>query len=189
MMRRNRIYAAAAAALLLVPALALASSGGSEHPWRDVALKFVNFGILVGGFIYLLRKAVPDALRGRRETIERELREAREAKAAADAKLAEYKGRVANLEAEIEKIRTDFKTEGDLQFKRILAEAEQAAETIRRNAAAAGEREGRQAAEQLRTEAVEQALALAAQILAKAYGEADQKTALQKTIEKIEGLH
>jgi F-type H+-transporting ATPase subunit b len=143
----------------------------------------------VGGFIYLLRKIVPDALRSRRENIERELREAREAKDAADAKLAEYKRKVANLEAEIEKIKADFKGEGELQFKRILAEAEQAAETLRRNAVAAGEREGRQAAEQLRTEAVEQALALATQILAKAYGEADQKTALQKTIEKIEGLH
>ena len=173
----------------LVPAVALAAGDGSANPWFDIALKFVNFGILVGILYYALRKLVPQALKDRRAGIETELKQALEAKDTAEAKLADYKGRVANLEAEIAKIQTDFKAEGETQYKRILEEAEKAAQTIRTNAASAGDREARLAIERIKSEAVEQALALAGEILTKAYGAADQKIAIQKTIEKIEGLH
>lgn len=185
---------AATALLLLLPALALAAGGGGGEgheatPWLDVVLKAVNFFALIGILVWALKGIVPQALSNRREGIAKELKEARQAKEDAEAKLDDYKGRVANLEAEIAKLKEDFKAEGELQKQRILEEAAQAVETIKKNAQAAGERETKRATEELKSEAVKLALETAEQILAKAYGAEDQKKALEQTIEKIEGLH
>ncbi|PLX46124.1 MAG: hypothetical protein C0609_01395 [Deltaproteobacteria bacterium] len=179
------------AALLALPALAAASGGeaGGANPWMDLVLKFVNFAILVAVFIYVLRKPIPQALSERRENIAKELAEAKEAKEEAEAKLAEFKAKVANLEAEAVKIREDFKAEGERQRERIIEQAKKSAETIRANAAKVGEREAKMAAEKLKNEAVAQALALAKELLAKSYGDDDQARSIEQAIDKIEGLH
>lgn len=176
-------------ALVLAPAVALAAGAGSEHPWQDIIFKFVNFAGLIAILYYALRKSLPQALKDRREAIAKELTVALEAKEAAEAKLLDYQKRVADLEKEAAALREEFKAEGEAQKAAILRDAATAAESIARNAAAAGDREVRRLSEELRTEAVRQALMLAEEILKKGYSEADQKKALELTIKKIEGLH
>lgn len=174
----------------LVPVAVHASGGAvSEHPWLDIVFKFINFAGLIAILYFALRKTVPQALKDRSEGIARELIQALEAKEAAEAKLADYEARVANLEREAVKLKEEFKAEGEAQKARIIKDAELAAETIRRNAEAAGEREIRRITEELRSEAVSEALRLAEEILKKSYGAEDQKKALELTIKKIEGLH
>ena len=188
-MRRLPTYLTVTAIVLVLPTLALAAGGGSDTPWLDIVLKAVNFFALIGILAWALKGLVPRLLKDRRENIANELKEAREAKEEAEAKLADYQQRVANLEQEVVKLKDDFKAEGELQKTRILEEAAQAVETIKKNAAAAGERETKRATEELKGEAVKLALETAEQILSKAYGADDQKKALEQTIEKIEGLH
>lgn len=187
-MNRRLILAVAAAA---IPAIAFASGDAAHasNPWMDIVFKFINFAGLLAILYYALRKAVPQALKDRRDSIANELTAALEAKEAAEAKLSDYQKRVVNLEQEVAKMRDDFRAEGEAQKAAILRDAEIAAENIRKNAAAAGEREARRIADELRTEAVRQALALAEEILQKTYSAADQKKALEETIKKIEGLH
>lgn len=180
----------AAVALVAAPAIALASGGAAPaNPWLDIVFKFVNFAGLIAILYFALRKMVPQQLKDRREGIARELNAALEAKEAAEAKLADYQRRVSELEKEAARMREDFKAEGEAQKAAIIRDAGIAAENIRKNAAAAGEREARRISDELRTEAVRQALALAEEILKKSYGADDQKNALEQTIKKIEGLH
>lgn len=177
------------ASVALVPVAALAAGGGTANPWLDIVLKFVNFAILIGILYYALRKSIPQMLKDRRSSIAQELAGALEAKEAAEAKLADYQKRVADLEQETARLKEEFKAEGEAQKQAILRDAEKAAESIRKNAEAAGEREANRIIDELRTDAVRQALALAEEILKKSYGAADQKAALEETIKRIEGLH
>lgn len=187
---RRRAVTAMTILLALLPVLALASGGGeAAHPWRDIIFKFINLGVLLGIFYYALRKVVPQALLDRKEGVAKELCEAKKAREDAEARLAEYKQKVANLQSEIAALRADFKAEGELQKKRVLEQAQKSVEAISKNAATVGEREAKMAIDSIREEAVKQALALAEEILAKAYGAEDQKRAIEKTIDKIEGLH
>lgn len=190
-MRRTRLLQALL--LALVPALALASGGEAaahaSNPWVDIALKFVNFLGLLAIFYFSLRKLVPQALKDRKEKIERDLIEAREAQAAAEAMLADYQKRVANLETEIQALKDNFKSEGEAQKRRLVEEAHAAAEALKKNAVAAGDREARRVIDELKEDAVRQALALAEETLRKAYAADDQQKALSQTISKIEGMH
>ncbi len=178
---------------LALPAVALASGGGAEaahsNPWMDLAFKFVNFFILVGILWYVLKGIIPQALRDRKDGIAKELKEALAAKEEAETKLSDFEGKVANLQAEIAEMMENFAVEGANQKKKIIAEAKVAAENIKKNAAAAGEREALRATEELKSEAVRLALEAAQRILAESYSAEDQKRALEQTIEKIEGIH
>ena len=186
----RRIVKFAALIALAAPAVALASGGAAPaNPWLDIVYKFINFAGLIAILYYALRKTIPAALKDRRDTIARELTAALEAKDAAEAKLTEFQKKVADLEAETARLREEFKSEGEAQKAAILRDAEAAADSIKKNAAAAGEREVRRISEELRSEAVRQALALAEEILKKSYSAEDQKRALEQTIKKIEGLH
>lgn len=187
-MKRLARHAAIAALVLALPAAALAAGGGSSDPWKDLILKTVNFAVLLVLFWYFLRKVIPQALRDRKAAIAKDLIAARESLEAAETELAEYKDKVANLQDEIGSLREEFKREGEHQRERIINEANQQAEAISKNAAAAGEREARKVVEELKTDAVRMALEAAEKIVADSYGAADQDKALSQTIEKIEGL-
>ena len=176
--------------LLALPTVVLASAGGSgRNPWTDLGFKAVNFAILVGGLFFILRKPISQALRDRHEGVRKALEDARKAKAAADAKAAEYTQRVANLDQEVEEIRTQVRAEAERQKEQIIAEAQTAAESIRRHAEAAGTNEVKRAQDTLRTEVVELAVKLAEELLAKNYTAEDQNKAVQLTIENVEGIH
>ncbi len=186
----NRKTALSAAALILVPALAIASeAGGARSPWLDIVFKFINFAGLIAILYYALRKAVPQALKDRRDEIARELTAALEAKEAAEAKLGDYEKKVAEFKTEAARLAEEFRSEGEAQKAAIIRDAEAAAQNIRKNAEAAGDREVRRITEELRSEAVLGALRLAEETLKKQYGSEDQKKALELTIKKIEGLH
>ncbi|GAB6062647.1 ATP synthase F0 subunit B [Deferrisoma palaeochoriense] len=181
--------------LLAGPTLAAAAEHAAEgahegpNPWVALGMKFVNFGILVAILYFALRKTVPQALRDRRENIRRALEEARKALAEAEAKLKDYKARVANLEQEIAQLRADFEAEGKRQQERILAEAERAAEGIRRQAEASAQNEVKRARDELRAHAAQLAVAMAEEIIRGAYGPEDQKKAVDFTVRRVEGLH
>lgn len=187
-MQRLTRMAALSALVLATPLVALAAGDGDSSPWVDLALKGVNFLGLIALFWYFLRKVIPQALSDRKAGIAKELIGARESLEKAESELADFKGKVANLAQEIETLKVDLKREGELQRERIISEAKLAVETIGKNAAAAGEREGRKVIEELKSDAVRMALEAAEKIVADSYGDADQQKALTQTIEKIEGL-
>jgi F-type H+-transporting ATPase subunit b len=189
MLRRTLTLALLAGAVLLLPSLGWAAAATGRSPLYDLAMKFVNFGILAGGLFYFLRKPVSQALAQRRDGIKKELEEALAARDAAEAKYQEYKARVAALESEIQTIHADFKAEGERQKERILADAEKAAASIRRQVEAAAANEVKRATDELRSEAAALAVQLAQELLSKAYTPDDQKKAVELTIQNIARVH
>ncbi|MHB8763904.1 MAG: ATP synthase F0 subunit B [Deferrisomatales bacterium] len=182
--------AAVVAGLVLAPVLALAAGGGTgRSPTYDLAMKFLNFGILAAILFFALRKMVSQGLADRREDIRRSLEDAQKAKDAAEAKYREYQDRVANLDDEIRRIQEDFRADGERQRARILEDAKQAAESIRRHAEQAASNEVKRARDELRADAGELAVRLAEGLLAKAYTAADQKKAVDVTIQNVGRLH
>lgn len=189
MLRRAVALWLLAGAVFFLPDLVWAAAATGRPPLYDLAMKFVNFGILAGGLFYFLRKPVSQALAQRREAIKKELEEALAARDAAQAKLQEYKARVAALESEIQSIQADFQAEGERQKERILADAQNAAASIRRQVEAAAANEVKRATDELRSEAAALAVQLAQELLAKAYTPEDQKKAVELTIQNIGRVH
>ena len=191
---RSRLLTASSQAMLLAlaPSLAWASEAAGEaagSPWFDLLMKFLNFGILAGILFYFLRKPASQSLADRRQNIRNELEEARKAKQDAEAKYQEVKRRLASLEEEVRKIGEDFRAEGARQRERIVEEGTQAAESVRQQAQAAGVNEVKRAVDELRSEAADLAIQLAAEKLARAYTIEDQKKALHLTTQRIEGMN
>ncbi len=109
--------------------------------------EYVNFALLAGAILFFLLRSMPGILRTRRETLQKQLVEARTATEEANARLAAVEQRFARLEDEIAKIRAQAEQEGaaeearmkdliETERQRVVSSAEQeiaaAAATARR---------------------------------------------------------
>jgi F-type H+-transporting ATPase subunit b len=148
---------------------------------------FVNFFVLISLFIYMFRDKLNSFLKERRAAIESELTEAARLRAEAEAKHKEYSTRLATLDQELAQIKRDMIAAGEKERDRIVAEAEEKASRMRREAQFIVEQQAKQLREDLKRESAEAAVAAAEQLLAKATTSFDQQrlaqeylTALQK---------
>jgi F-type H+-transporting ATPase subunit b len=98
--------------------------------------EYFNFVLLAGGVLFLLLRFLPNQMRARRETIQKQLVEARAATEQANARLAQVEQRFARLEQEIAGIRAQaeqesaaeeahIKTLMEAERQRIISSAEQ----------------------------------------------------------------
>jgi F-type H+-transporting ATPase subunit b len=175
--------------LVLVAESAEAAEADAGNPWVGLLWKFVNFAILAGALFYFLRKPISQALVDRHEGVKQALAEAREAKAAAEAKYREYTAKVTNLEEEVRAIEEEFRAEAERQKLKVIRDAEASAEYIRRQAETAGANEVKRVTDELRAEFSDLALRIAQELVEKAYTAEDQKKAVDDTIAKIERVH
>jgi len=127
--RAHALLAALAGVLLsAAPLLAAAEgeSGGSE--WKMLAGKVVNFAILVGALVYLLRSPIVGYLKNRGLAIRKDLADAAAVRSEAETQLASVRSKLAGLPAELDLLRR-------------RGEEEVAGEQRRMTEAAAGERQ------------------------------------------------
>jgi F-type H+-transporting ATPase subunit b len=90
----------------------------------------INFAILAAGFVWVLRRAMPQGFAPRTAEIQRSLEEARKASAEASARLGEIEGRLAVLDHEIEEIRRAAEADFSGEEQRIRADAERDAKHV-----------------------------------------------------------
>lgn len=121
----------------------------------------INFVVLVGGLVFLLRKRVSSFLHDRSRTIEENLRESEELRNQALKMLTAYQEKVSSLDSEIEKMLKKAQEDGELEKEKILARAEMLAQQIVDNAKRSAEREAdhirRRIEKQFMQKALEQA--------------------------------
>jgi F-type H+-transporting ATPase subunit b len=110
--------------------------------------EFLNFAILAGGVLFGLWKFLPKTLRARRDALEKELVEAREAIREANARMKAIEEKFSHLDQEISAIRAQAEKDGIAEEARIRASIESerqrilaAAEQEVRAASLAGQRE------------------------------------------------
>jgi F-type H+-transporting ATPase subunit b len=128
--------ALALVALLGLPALPAAAAEGGGDPAQSPfgwVLRWVNSALLVGGLIYLLRKA-PGFFRRRAQNIASAIEEARRAREDAEARNRDAEGKLARLEEEVAAMRAAARRDSAAEAERIRAAARDEAEKVRRAA-------------------------------------------------------
>lgn len=90
----------------------------------------INFLILFGVGVVLVRKALPNGFAPRNAEIQKGIEEARKASAEANARLSEIEGRLTRLDSEIAAIRTAAEADFSMEEQRIKAAAEQDAKNV-----------------------------------------------------------
>lgn len=178
-------------AVLLCAGMALASGGGEGHAdsgavMKDFVWRVVNFVILAGIVFWALKKAnLKGSLADRQVQIEKNLREAREARDLAEAKLKEYSEKLSKANQEVDELRAAMLQEAEAEKQRIIAEARAAAEKVAKQAVQSADQEVLKARAELRAEAARLAVELAAGKLSGAVQKADHDRFVQDYLGKV----
>lgn len=124
---------AALSVLLLLPLfLFMTSEKGAEAAGGSGMLgKVINFAILFGGLVFVLRKPLQEFLRKRTDDVRALLESAQKARLEAEAKLAESGRKIAALEDEVVRMKKDAEAEGLREKERIQALAAKEESRIR----------------------------------------------------------
>jgi F-type H+-transporting ATPase subunit b len=107
--------------------------GHGEHHGLDgkrLAFQLINFGLLITILGFFGGRAINKALASRHDQMKKDLEEAGQARAAAEARLAQQEKRLANLEKEIVALRASIKQEAIQEEQRLVAAAEEKAKRI-----------------------------------------------------------
>jgi len=165
--------------------------GGAHHPdsgaqMKDFGWRVLNFVVLVGVLWFAIKKAdVKGSLAARQTQIEKDLKDAQEGRAAAEAKLAEYSGKLSQATKEIDELQAAIIREGEQEKERIIAEAKIAAQKIADQAAQSAEQETIKARLELRAEAARLAVEIATGKLTGAIQKADHDRFVGEYLDKV----
>jgi F-type H+-transporting ATPase subunit b len=192
--KKYSIACLVAGSLIGVSAGVAIAAGDGHHVDSGVLLKdflyrVLNFSILVAGLAYFVAKPLKNALANRREGIEKELREAREAAEYAEKRFAEYDAKLTRAEEEIDQIKADIKYEAELEKQRIIENAEKMAAKIKEDSGKTAENEIEKARLALQQEAAELAVKLAGDLLKKNFNREDQARLVEEYKLKVGELH
>ncbi|MCB9701460.1 MAG: ATP synthase F0 subunit B [Myxococcales bacterium] len=162
--------------------------GGEEHhgitlfnwpsdsdPRIGLVWILINFVVLVLLLNKLIFRNLVQSNAERHDAIKRELEQATEARAKADAVLAEYKSKIDALEGETRSILGSARASAEEDRKQILAEAEAEAAKIVKAANAAAEREAASRRQAIEAEIVGAAIERARELLISRFNDADQR--------------
>jgi F-type H+-transporting ATPase subunit b len=173
--------------------IAFASSGGGHGeegaPKGWVATdtyRVMNFVVLAVALFFVLRKPLSQALGDRVKGIKEQLQELEEKKKAAEQELIQYDEKLARLEKEASEIIERYKQQGEEAKKRILTEAESAAEKLQEQARRNMEFELKTASAQLQSEILEKALAKAEATIQNKILPEDQDRLIDEYLNKVE---
>jgi len=122
--RNRRALLLPAGILFVLPALLAAAEGqAGSSAGKDFLGKVVNFAILFGGLVYILRKPIAQFLSQRTESVRLALKAAEEAGREAESKLRSIEERVQSLQAEVEDMKKKAEAEGLAEKERIMQAA------------------------------------------------------------------
>jgi F-type H+-transporting ATPase subunit b len=170
--------------------VAFASEGGEESVSlvKEYLWPVINFLILVGVMVYMLRKMdIRGFFKKRTELIEQTLREAREAKELAQKALSEVEERLKVKDTEIAGIIAGAKQSGENEKARLIEEGDKLKARILEQAKSNIEYEVKRAKEAIKQEAVEIAMELAEKKLKEKLSKEEQLKLLEESLAKIEG--
>ncbi len=168
------------------PGVAAAAAEGEGWGWWETIGRWFNLALLFGVIIYAARIPAREYFARRRQEIQREILEARQAREDAERRLAEIEARMNNLDVELEKLRQQADQEAAAERERILEQARRDAEKIRASAGREIEGIGRTVRKQLREYAAELAVELAEDRIRSKMGEPEQRRLAEKFFNGLE---
>lgn len=174
---------------VLIPAAALAAASEGSSTGRhlyDLVMRIINFAILLGALIYFLRKPAKSFIENSIETIRNLITDAEKTRKTAEAKMKEAEDKLAGLSKEVEELMQHARQEGEAEKARVLTEAEEAVEKLKREVSLAIQQELKKSTEELRNEVAEIAVTIAREIIRDNIQEKDHKRFVSEYLEKLE---
>ena len=187
-------YSSLSGLLVLVAALsgaewALAAEAGAHakaFSFTEELFKLVNTLIVVGILYKVAYHPIRNFLKDRRDGIRKALEDSQAAREEAEKELAEQRSKVADLEAELERVREQGKKERDAMRARLEEEQENQAQRLLEQTRTTIELEASKARAELQNQAASLALGLAEEMLKKELGEADQERFIENYLTRLE---
>jgi F-type H+-transporting ATPase subunit b len=169
------------------PETALASEEGNPWGiWFDVGRVF-NLLLVAGVLVWVARKPLASFFANRSQTIREELEGAQKARAEAEARLAEIESRMSRLDEELKEIARTSEQEGQAEYKRLLAAAEQDAQKIVERSRQEIDGMTRAAQSELRQHAAELSVQMAEERIRTEITPADRERLFTRFVAKIGG--
>ena len=165
-----------------VAAAVLPLMHGMDLAW---AWNIPNFLILFTLLFHFAKDPLAATLKTRREELETAIREAKQARAAAQDKLAEYEKRVANIDQDLEAVKEEMRALGQTDKERLIKEAEKLAERIKTDADFTAKQEVLMAKFKLREEAAKLAVEIAEKVIRETINEDDRDRLLGEYLDKV----
>jgi F-type H+-transporting ATPase subunit b len=157
----------------------------SAEKLKDLFWRTVNFLALVVILVKFGAKPIMSGLGGRQQRIRAELEDLTVRRDEAEKSYKEFEVKLAGMEKEMELIVERAIAQAQVEKVRILADAEKAAEDIKRQAEAAVQAELEDAKRILREEIAEQAAAMAEELIVKNLTPADQVAITEQYLERV----
>jgi F-type H+-transporting ATPase subunit b len=173
----------------LMPVLALAAEDGGFNPlaFDPAAMGLTVITILA--LIFILSKfawkPILAAIEQREKRITDAISKAEGDRKQAESMLAEYKARVANVEAEVAALRDKGRQEGEALKSELKARAEAEAKAAIEKARKEIELAKSQAVMEIRREAVGLGLAVAGKVVGKSLDDADRRRLAQEVVDDL----
>ena len=155
----------------------------------DFLGKVINFVVLVGGLIYLLRNPLRNFLEGRSRSLDHALREAKDSRVEAEKRQQEIENRLKKIGQEMEHIRREAETEGKKVQERILHEAKTGANRLKLLSRQEIEMLAQAGIREIKQYAAELATTLAQQRIQSKIKKEDQSLLIDRSIERLEKLY
>jgi F-type H+-transporting ATPase subunit b len=166
-----------------------AAEGAATHHEEEstfhIVARWVNFAILFGGLIYLLRKPMGDFFATRRNDISSGLQRAQDAQASAKARMDEIEQRLAHLSADMAALKTEAEKESLVEREKILMEAKREVERVVEQSRQEIERVARTVEREIKETIADQVIDRAGNTLRSEMTQDDQKRVVVRFIKKL----
>jgi F-type H+-transporting ATPase subunit b len=124
------------ALLIAAPAMAEESAPSPENSPSGWIFRWINFAIVFGALVYFFAKVAAPPLRVTSEEISQKIAEGTRAREAAERQRREVQTKLAGIDKEVERIRSEAKRDAEAEAARLRALARQEADLIERSAQA-----------------------------------------------------
>jgi len=152
---------------------------------KDLLWRALNFAALVFILVKFLARPIAVSLGGRRSQIQDELETMQKKRDEAEKAYKSFESRLAGMEGEMAAMVARAKAMAEEEKTRIIAEAETAAEDIRRQAEASVQSSLAQATKRLQAEIAEQAVVMAEELIVKNLTPEDQVAITEQYLERV----
>jgi F-type H+-transporting ATPase subunit b len=193
----SKLGIAALALLAMTGCAALAYASTAAHggsclgltpaKLKDLGWRAMNFAALVIILVWFLKKPIVNGLRGRRQHISDEFDELESKRSEAERMYQEYASRLAGLDEELKKMVETAVAQGEVEKERIIAEANDAAAQITRQAEMAEANAVAESKLKLRREVADLAAVMAEDIIKNNLNADDQVALVEGYLAKVGG--
>jgi F-type H+-transporting ATPase subunit b len=192
-MRFGLIAVTLCAAVLAAGTVYASGHGAAESTWWglsteklwDLLWRTVNFAALMVILIKFGAKPVANALKGRQLAIKEQFETLEAKKAEAEKSYQAFEAKLSQIDQEVKEIMENAIAQGVEEKDRIIAEANRAADDIKRQAELAVQHEIAAVKLQLREEVANQAVLMAEELIKKNLRRDDQVKLIEDYLEKV----